>query len=152
MEPTAQGYGVMWTQQEHDRAVDLWRAKVSVTRIAHVMGRTRGSVAGRLRRAGVLGTMKTSSGNRALKARYPMPSRIAQIVSDMSEEKAIPVNVVLSNNVQRHVSSARHDIMRHLRDNVVMRDGKPPSYPLIGGWFGRDHSSIIYAVKKARAA
>ena len=77
-----------------------------------------------------------------------MPERIRLMVTERSWELGYNPRDIVSSDVTQHVSHARHEVMRTVRDEIVMPNGKPPSYPLIGRWFGRDHTTVIHACEK----
>ena len=72
------------------------------------------------------------------------------MVTERSWELGYNPHDIVSSDVTQHVSHARHEVMRTVRDEIVMPNGKPPSYPLIGRWFGRDHTTVIPGIRKAR--
>lgn len=82
--------------------------------------------------------------------RQPMPGRVIDLVKSRSRELGYHPRDILSSDVSRSVSHARHEVMRSVRDGIILSDGKPPSYPLIGRWFGRDHASVYDGIRKAR--
>ena len=79
-----------------------------------------------------------------------MPERIRLAVTERSWELGYDPREIVGVDVCRDVSHARHEVMRTVRDEITMPNGKPPSYPLIGRWFGRDHTTVIPGVRKAR--
>lgn len=79
-----------------------------------------------------------------------MPPRVVELVRDTSWSLGVNPKRVMSGEVSGDVSHARHEVMRQVRDRIVMADGLSPSYPLIGSWFGRDHTTVIYGVKASR--
>lgn len=79
-----------------------------------------------------------------------MPERIYGVVVRRSWELNCDPRRVLSSDVTQRVSHARHEVMRTVRDEITMPNGRPPSYPLIGRWFGRDHTTVIPGIRKAR--
>lgn len=89
---------------------------------------------------------------RATSERYPMPERIRAVVVRRSYELGYDPAEIVSTSVVRHVAHARFDVMRAVRDEIIMPNGKPPSYPQIGRWFGRDHTTVIPGIRKAREA
>lgn len=60
--------------------------------------------------------------------------------------------LVMSASLNRRISRVRHSAMLRIRDEIVMRNGLPPSYPLMGRWFNRHHTSVLDGVRKARLA
>lgn len=67
-------------------------------------------------------------------------SRIIRIVSDVCKA---PVNKMLSRSEEHRLVRARWLAMYIIRKRHGM------SFPKIGGIFGRDHSTVVYAVRKA---
>jgi len=70
-----------------------------------------------------------------------LPPRIAKIIRDVAGERGVRVAEILSPCRRRPVAYARWEAMRRVRALAPT-----PSYPRIGRWFGRDHSSVIYAM------
>lgn len=79
-----------------------------------------------------------------------MPPSVVVMVRRKCWELGYKPERIISGDVSRNISHARQEVMRTIRDTVVMADGLPPSYPVIGRWFGRDHTSVIHAVNRAR--
>lgn len=69
------------------------------------------------------------------------PSRVLAIVREVCAETNVAPWEVFSAIRNRRVSTARHLAMQIVRAAIVV-NGKPPSYPQIGSWFGRDHTSV----------
>jgi chromosomal replication initiation ATPase DnaA len=74
-----------------------------------------------------------------------LPPRIQAIVEDVSLETGVPVPVLMAPSRARKIARARWIAWRRMRalDN-------PPSFPLIGYWFGKDHTTIIHGVYRDR--
>lgn len=79
-----------------------------------------------------------------------MPPRVVELVRDTSWSLGVSPKRIMSGEVSGDVSRARYEVMRRVREEVTLSDGRPPSYELIGAWFGRDHSTVVYGVKSAR--
>ena len=58
---------------------------------------------------------------------------------------------ILSRSRSAPIFEARAIAMKRLRDEIVIV-GKPVSYPQIGKWFGRNHSTVMSACGWIRKA
>lgn len=130
-----------WTPELIQRVHNLRSRNFTYERISQIIGCTKNEVISKAR----------LTGKRQSSPRKNMPERIRETVARRSWELGYDPRDILSDAVYREVSRARHEVMREVRDTIVMPNGRPPSWPQIGGWFGRDHTSVIYGVKKARA-
>ncbi len=75
-----------------------------------------------------------------------LPSRVRAVVQAVADEHGVLIADLLSDCRRR-----RHVIPRWAAFAQVSamswRDGRP-SYPQVGRWFGRDHTSVLYALGK----
>jgi len=131
-----------WTPDNLRMAIVLRRRGFTYARTAEIIGATKNEVIGKLRRLRMAKKVTTP--------RAVMPERVKDAVIKRSWELGYDPRSVLSATVYREISHARHEVMRTIRSEIIMPNGRPPSYPLIGKWFGRDHSSVIYGVRLAR--
>ena len=131
-----------WTPDKLRMAIVLERRGFTYARNAEIIGATKNEVIGKLRRLHMAKKVTTP--------RAVMPERVKDAVIKRSWELGYDPRSVLSATVYREISHARHEVMRTIRSEIIMPNGRPPSYPLIGKWFGRDHSSVIYGVRLAR--
>ena len=75
------------------------------------------------------------------------PQTMSQIVRDVAEAHSIPLDVLMGREKGKALWRARNEAMWLVRQ--LRRDGKPAwSYPAIGRFFGRDHTTIIANVRK----
>lgn len=72
-----------------------------------------------------------------------IPSRIAHIILAVADETGVAAADILSAKRPRKIAHARAEAMRRVR----ALDCPAPSLPQIGRWFGRDHSSVILAIR-----
>lgn len=80
-----------------------------------------------------------------------MPARVRDIVERVGAEHGVPVADIVGRSLLRRLTHVRFEAMAAVRAEIVIGDG-PPSSPQIGGWFGgRDHTSILHAVKSHEA-
>ncbi len=71
----------------------------------------------------------------------PMPQRVRQLVHAAARDHGTtPADVLSRSRLPRHVV-ARWDAMARAR----ALDSRP-SFPLIAGWFGLDHTSVRYGI------
>lgn len=80
-----------------------------------------------------------------------MPLRVREILHEVAEAHKQPVRIILSREQGRAASEARYAVWRRIRAEMRIC-GLPPSYPMIGRWFDRDHTSVIAGVKGGRKA
>jgi chromosomal replication initiation ATPase DnaA len=76
-----------------------------------------------------------------------MPASVRAIIREVAAAHGVAVGDLLSRSVIRKTAAARHAAMQAVRARVVIYH-RPPSMPQIGVWFGRDHTSVVYALKK----
>lgn len=74
-----------------------------------------------------------------------IPERAIAVIQSVCEAHGVTVDDIVSG--VRRFYRARHEVFARLRKEIVMHNGKPPSYPLIGRWIGHDHTSVIYGEK-----
>lgn len=72
------------------------------------------------------------------------PERVTQIVVEVAAAFRIEAALILSWDRRRPVFAARVAAMRRCRDELVI-SGRSPTFPMIGRWFGRDHTSVMNA-------
>lgn len=79
-----------------------------------------------------------------------MPPRVRAIALQVSLARFVPLSRMFSyQRGQRdewHVTAARREVWRRVREEIRV-NGAPPSYPLMGRWFGRHHSTILIGVR-----
>lgn len=91
----------------------------------------------------------TGIGHNSGGADFPqhIPSRVLAIMRECGARYRVPMRVLLSPARDRRASAARHEAMRRVRHEIRYH-GKPPSYPRMGRWFDRDHSTVIAAIRR----
>jgi chromosomal replication initiator protein len=67
------------------------------------------------------------------------------IVFEVAWKHGVPVAVIKSPDAHRKVCHARWEAMARIRDE------RRWSYPKIGQYFGRDHTSVMHGVRKYHA-
>lgn len=78
----------------------------------------------------------------------PRPLTLARIVRQVADETGVPVADILGPSRIADISSARHTAMARARA-IERPDGSPRySLPMIGRVFNRDHTTVLYAVRK----
>ena len=82
--------------------------------------------------------------------RYPMPERFQAIVREVAEERVVPVDVLFTRQRRSGATEARRAAYAKVRATPLVT-GRLPSYPQIGRWFGREHSTILAGVKAHEA-
>lgn len=87
-----------------------------------------------------------------LPPRHPLPpTRVLDIIREVCAETNVSVQEVFSRNKTQRVHAARRMAMWVCRNHMVIA-GKPPSFPQIGTWFGRDHNTVMHACGWRRKA
>lgn len=66
------------------------------------------------------------------------------ILEDCADSTGLKVSQLLGRSRVKRIAHARQDCWRMIRDRLEW------SYPKIGGKFGRDHSTVIEGVRKAK--
>ena len=74
-----------------------------------------------------------------------LPDRVASIVLNVAAEHKISPRDLLGDSRYRPFVRARQEAMRACR--AMEWCGGVPSFPVIGRWFGRDHTTIIHACR-----
>ena len=68
------------------------------------------------------------------------------MIEAVSAESGVHVRDLLGPYRARRISAVRFDLMARLR--ALDWNGRAPSYPMIGRWIGRDHSTVIHGVRR----
>lgn len=72
-----------------------------------------------------------------------VPLRVLQIMRDACDRHGVTLGELLGPSRSRLACRCRRSAMARVRGEVVI-NGRPASYPLIGRWFNRDHSAVMY--------
>lgn len=78
---------------------------------------------------------------------YRAADRWIDIVNEVAADHGVTAAEILGRSQKQRASQARHHAMFRVRNEVVI-DGKPASFPRIGRWFGRDHSTVVHAFQR----
>lgn len=78
-----------------------------------------------------------------------VPERVRQIVRDVAWEYRVKRSAIWGDCRTKKVAAARQEAMRRLRTTEI-RPGVVPSFPVIARWFGKDHTTVIYGVRRAQ--
>ena len=76
----------------------------------------------------------------------PLPPRIAEIVREAAARHRVRPEEVLSADRTRAVAYARFEAIKACRALTPQ-----PSMPQIGRWFGRDHTTVLHALRHVPA-
>lgn len=77
-----------------------------------------------------------------------MPESVLAIVYATAIKYGVAPRDIVGRTRTKHVAHARFEAMYRVRNEIIIAGGKP-SLPLIGAWFGgRDHTTVIYALRK----
>jgi hypothetical protein len=71
-----------------------------------------------------------------------VPVRVRQIAAQIAASHGVPDYLIFGETLLTKVVRARHEFWRQLREAGF-------SYPQIGRWAGRDHSTVILGVRRA---
>lgn len=78
--------------------------------------------------------------------RQPMPERYKAIVREVAQAHGVRTRDVLAKDGPRSVQAVRLAVYASLRA-ATLPCGRPPSYPQIARWMGRDNSTVWSGVK-----
>lgn len=78
-----------------------------------------------------------------------LPARIRRIV--LEEAQGVPLADIMGKNRAKAPFQARARIFARLRTEPAP-DGRIPSLPRIGAWFGLDHTSVLNALRRVGVA
>lgn len=85
-----------------------------------------------------------------IRREYRTPYRAADawidIVNQVAAEYGVTAAEMMGLSRKVKICAARHHAMYRIRNEVTI-DGKPASFPRIGRWFGRDHTTVIQACR-----
>lgn len=136
-----------WTPEAVAQVLELRARSWSQASIARKTGFTPGQINARFR---AIRNNRTPGGKPHPGKPGVCPPRIRVAIQQKSADLGFSAQEILSDDTSWLVSWARGDVMRHIRETVVMADGRPPSYPQIGAWFGRNHTSVLHAINQSR--
>lgn len=74
-----------------------------------------------------------------------LPDRVMSIVLNVAAEHQVNPRDILGDSRYRPIVRARQEAMRACRSMDWC--GGSPSYPVIGRWFNRDHTTVIHACR-----
>lgn len=83
-----------------------------------------------------------------VRARYNshIPARISALVREIADREGLGVREILGPSRCRRVAFARFEVWWRLRNSNGPE--RVPSYPMIGRWFRRDHTTVIHGVRR----
>lgn len=76
-----------------------------------------------------------------------MPKRVLDVVQAIAERHEVHLYDLLSDSRDRRFCAARQDAYLALSETPY--GDRKPSLPMIGKWFGRDHTSVLHGVRRA---
>lgn len=81
----------------------------------------------------------------------PLPPKVKAIVEEVCAERRIKrQGAVFGRGRKKPIAWVRHEIWWRLRQ-LEDRGGRPISYPRIGMWFDRDHTTVLAGVREHEA-
>jgi chromosomal replication initiation ATPase DnaA len=72
-----------------------------------------------------------------------IPPRARAVIIDIAASHGLAVETLMGRHQSRAVAAARGEAMAALR-GLQFADGRPPSYPRIGAWFARHHTTVMH--------
>jgi chromosomal replication initiator protein len=75
-----------------------------------------------------------------------MPDKVRELAERIAAKHGITVEALLGRGRTKTVAEARHELMALLRGTFAF------SFPEIGRIVGRDHSTVMYALRKRESA
>ena len=78
-----------------------------------------------------------------------IPTKVHKIIAETAAEYGVTLADVLGDVTARRFSRPRQEAMR--RVSVMPWRGSVASYPQIGDWFNRDHTTVLYACGRLSA-
>lgn len=91
-------------------------------------------------------SIKFAPGPAPTMLRKILPSKVSEIIAATALDHRIPLRVIFSPSRTKQATQARHEMMWRLR-RMPWR-GTIPSFPQIGRWLDRHHTTIIHGVRK----
>lgn len=74
-----------------------------------------------------------------------IPDAVVRIIRVIAEHNRVAPRDIIGRNLARDVCQARAAAVYAIRSTATCRLSR--SYPTIGHWFGRDHTTMLYAAK-----
>jgi chromosomal replication initiation ATPase DnaA len=71
-----------------------------------------------------------------------IPPRARAVIIDIAASHGLAVETLMGRRQSRAVAAARGEAMRALRS--LQCAGRPLSYPRIGAWFARHHTTVMH--------
>lgn len=82
---------------------------------------------------------------------HNLPPRVRDVLREEAERHTVRVEDLLGPSAARSVSHARWVVWSRLRA-LTMPGGQAISYPQIAAWFRRDHTTVMYGVRRLTEA
>lgn len=83
---------------------------------------------------------------RQLMRKHLMPHWVQNIVMAAAELHRVPPAAIVGRSRHRVIVAARNEAWYQIKLTASPVTGEIPSYPTIGKWFGRDHTTVLYGV------
>lgn len=77
----------------------------------------------------------------------PMPISVRRILDEVAADHGVSVLAMVGPLVRRRLTRARYDWYSRIVARIVI-NGAPPSLPQIGRWANRDHTSVLYGLRR----
>jgi chromosomal replication initiation ATPase DnaA len=72
---------------------------------------------------------------------------VRRIITDVGAKHGFSVEQMVGPSTRHALARARWEAFDRLRREIRIQ-GNPPSLPLVGGWFGRDHTTVIHGLQR----
>ena len=89
--------------------------------------------------------------NKSPQSIHNLPPRVRAVIREVGEEFCISDADMLGSRSDRTAVNARWMAWSKLRE-LRLPSGQQISYPQIGAWFRRDHTTVIYGVRRVAGA
>lgn len=81
-----------------------------------------------------------------------IPERVRRLIVEVCDDHNVNVQRIVqrpeSGRSTKRRAVVRREIWHRIRSEIIMANGRPPSYPKIGEWFGMHHATIVLGVAK----
>lgn len=77
----------------------------------------------------------------------PGGARWREIVNEVAIARGMNASIILRGRRTELTCDARFECWYRMRTEIVIA-GDPVSYPQIGKWFGKDHTTVLHGAKK----
>jgi hypothetical protein len=87
-----------------------------------------------------------AAANASYRFRPQLPLRVSRIIREACTAHGVRIADLMDGKRTRHICLCRNEVVYRIRDHAT-----PPSFPTIGRWVGRDHTSCLWAASRHAA-